>query len=144
MTVRQLRLTFPGRPILANDGGHWTERASRVAPVRQLAGLAGRGMLNDPMKVQVEWEGPAEGIFLVPVAVHAYAIQPTSARRWVDADAIAPMVKAVLDGLVDAKLLEDDGPRFVRSYHYEIARRGPAWATVIEVRETDGESACPW
>jgi len=154
VSTRQLSLMIAGRPMLANDGGHWAAKASAVAGVRLLASLAGRGQLNDEKQITAEWSSlDFEGIrhyssnhraFHLPVTVHAYGIQPTSAKRWIDADASAPMVKAVLDGLVDAKLLEDDGPRFVRSYHYDIARRGPAWATVVEIRETDGEESCPW
>lgn len=151
--TRMLTLTFAGRPMLANDRGHWSEKAQMIAGVRHLASLAGRGLIDDPHQVKALWvmfedddelSDGSRGPFRVPVRVHAYAVQPNQAKRWIDADAIAPMVKAVLDGLVDAKLLEDDGPRFVRSYHYDIARRGDAWATVIEVAETDGESPCPW
>lgn len=37
------------------------------------------------------------------------------ARSPQDAGACAPAVKGLLDGLVDAGVLEDDGPKFVRS-----------------------------
>lgn len=39
-------------------------------------------------------------------------------RQLCDTDAPAPALKAVLDGLVDAGVVEDDGPAFVASVRY--------------------------
>ena len=52
-----------------------------------------------------------------------------------DAGGHLPVVKAAVDGLVDAGVLEEDDGRFVRSLKMMCARRGPAEGLHLYLRE---------
>ena len=54
--------------------------------------------------------------------------------RLPDADACAPSVKGVIDGLVDAGVIPDDGPERVRSVTYLRARTDQAAPAALVVR----------
>jgi crossover junction endodeoxyribonuclease RusA len=80
---------------------HWSKRASLVRALRESAFYAGRAKA-------VSFERPVDVV-----------VRPTQTSRVVaDADAYHPAVKAVLDGLVDAKVIENDSPEFVKSVKY--------------------------
>jgi hypothetical protein len=70
-----------------------------------------------------------------PVRIRAQAFRPVTRGRLPDADAISPTVKAIVDGLVDAGILEDDGPRFVLGYDYDApaVSADALWHTRVEV-----------
>lgn len=53
-----------------------------------------------------------------------------------DPDNIMALVKPVIDGIVDAHLLRDDGPRYVE-YAPAQQRLGPCKMTIIELVEID-------
>ena len=115
---------MPGRPILSNDRDHWRVKAKRVARLR-----ADAAMLVNPHLLG--------GPFTRPVIVHARANMPRRGRP-IDADAIAPAVKAVVDGFCDAGLLIDDGPRQVYEYRYRCPLRSESWSITVGIVETDG------
>ncbi len=98
-----------GHLLTANDKFHWARRASLTKQLRQWACLLGR-----------EGEGVANlGLQHARVVVEfAY---PDNRRR--DRHNLAPTVKAVMDGLIDAGLLPDDADRFLDGPHTVIADR---------------------
>lgn len=55
--------------------------------------------------------------------------------RLCDADAVHPAAKAALDGLVDAKVLIDDGPDVVREIIYVAPQRRETTALELVVEE---------
>jgi hypothetical protein len=66
-----------------------------------------------------------------PVEVWARAFPP---RSLTDAAAIAPTVKAILDGVVDAGLLPDDSGEYVRGEHYLLPAKSTVKGFVTEIR----------
>ena len=52
------------------------------------------------------------------VTVEAHVSRKVTKGRTPDADAFAPTIKACLDGIVDAGVLVDDGPKYVRAITY--------------------------
>lgn len=64
----------------------------------------------------------------------ARAEYPTS-RSLPDADATAPSVKGVIDGLVDAGIIDDDGPTHLHAVTYEAPRvvTGCTPAVVVQI-----------
>lgn len=85
---------------------HWAEQRQRVAQWKTLAMLAARPRPEAPMPVRV--------------AVHAW---PEKSGRMFDGDAIAPTVKACIDGLVLAGVLVDDTPTWVGPVTYQPPER---------------------
>lgn len=63
-------------------------------------------------------------------------------RSLPDTDALAPAVKGVLDGLVDAGVIPDDGPDFVRciSYRPPLVAAGEPPALIVTI-DDEGEKA---
>jgi hypothetical protein len=55
----------------------------------------------------------------VTVEIDAHVTK--TGKRKTDADAYAPVIKACIDGLVDARVLEDDTPGIVRAIRYHPA-----------------------
>ncbi len=72
------------------------------------------------------------------IAVTAHAEYPNR-RNLPDADAIAPSVKSILDGLVDAGVIDDDGPAYVTAVTYEAPRvvTGCTPAVVVRIDADD-------
>lgn len=87
--------------LLQNHRNHPQKRAQKVKALRTKAGWMAKAELL-PM-------GP-------PVAVFARAY--VRGGTLPDADAIAPMVKAVLDGIVDAQIIPDDSGQYVHFLGY--------------------------
>ena len=92
--------------LLENYRLHHHEKARRVREIRQYAGWAARAELlpMDP-----------------PLAVFARAYYKKGTLP--DSAAISPMVKAAMDGIVDAGILPDDGPKYVHLTGYGRAER---------------------
>lgn len=95
--------------LSANDKMHWAARSRLTKQLRQWGYLLGR-----------EGEGVARlGLTLARVEMEfAY---PDRRRR--DRSNLAPTVKAIMDGLIDAGLLPDDADRFLDGPHTVIADR---------------------
>ena len=111
----------PPRELLPNNrrrggGAHWSVQATATTPYRTaayLAAVAQRGTCGG---------GP---LLTGPGVVVAYRVvwpwdRYGARRRLPDPDAIPTACKAVLDGLVDAGVLVDDGPEVIG----EIRARG--------------------
>ena len=97
-----LRFSFPLVPPASlstnnRSSRHWRARAADTGPVREYAKLCCRGY--PPM---------AE-----PVAIAVHVTWPTS-KRLPDVDSLGSYCKAYLDGIVDAGVLSDDGPKVVK------------------------------
>lgn len=92
----QIRFPQPGDLLSMNDRSHWAKKAREARLWRETAGwaaLTGRfGQI-----------GPCRVVVTLPVVD----------RRRRDPHNYAPTVKAVVDGLVDAKLWPDDTPEWV-------------------------------
>ena len=93
--------------ITANDKMHWAARARLTKQLRQWGYLLGR-----------EGEGVAR-LKLTHARVEVEFAYPDHRRR--DRSNLAPTVKALMDGLIDAGLLPDDSDRFLDGPHTVIA-----------------------
>lgn len=93
--------------ITANDKMHWGVRARLTKQLRQRGYLLGR-----------EGEGVAR-LGLTHARVEVEFAYPDRRRR--DRSNLAPTVKALMDGLIDAGLLPDDADRFLDGPHTVIA-----------------------
>ena len=98
-----------GKLITANDKMHWASRAKLTKQLRQWGYLLGR-----------EGEGVAR-LGLTHARVEMEFAYPDRRRR--DRSNLAPTVKALMDGLIDAELLPDDADRFLDGPHTVIAER---------------------
>lgn len=74
-----------------------------------------------------------------PVAVLAVQ-HPDLIGRPCDADNIAPIVKAAIDGLRDAGVLADDSPEFVTEVRYTVGPRRAGSQLVLHLSTADPES----
>ena len=109
MTTYSLTVPVPLLTTNRERNGHFRERAAYVKEVRTAAHLLAR---------VAHWPQ------LTVVRVEA---QPGQARgRLADAAAHLPTVKAILDGIVDAGVLEDDDPKHVRSILFHAPVRSNA------------------
>lgn len=95
--------------LTANDKMHWAVRAKLTKQLRQWGYLLGR-----------EGEG-VERLGLTHARVEMEFAYPDRRRR--DRSNLAPTVKALMDGLIDAGLLPDDADRFLDGPHTIIADR---------------------
>ena len=94
----ELIVDVVGRPLLSNDTRH-RQVLAREKKLWREAGC---------------WIARQQRIpHLGSVQVAAWGVYPT--RTMPDVGGIAPTVKAVLDGIVDAGVLKDDSPPFVQS-----------------------------
>lgn len=93
--------------ITANEKKHWAGRARLTKHLRQWGYLLGR-----------EGEGVAR-LGLTHARVEFEFAYPDRRRR--DRSNLAPTVKALMDGLIDAGLLPDDADRFLDGPHTVIA-----------------------
>lgn len=98
--------------LSANDKMHWAARSRLTKQLRQWGYLLGR-----------EGEGVAR-FGLQRARVEFEFAYPDSRRR--DRSNLAPTVKALMDGLIDAGLLPDDSDRFLDGPHTVIANRPAA------------------
>lgn len=109
--------------LTANDKMHWTERSRLTMQLRLWGCLLGR-----------EGEGVAR-LHLTRARVEFEFAYPDRRRR--DRHNLAPTVKAMMDGLIDAGLLPDDSDRFLDGPHTVIADRlaaGRLGVPMYEVR----------
>jgi len=90
--------------ISANDRIYWREKARRTATLRSLGRAA------------VHWSASVEehGRCTLTVTI---TYPPLARRR--DASNLAPTVKGLLDGIVDAGLLPDDNDRVIVATTYQ-------------------------
>lgn len=103
---RQLAIRIPASMWwTANSRLHHMEKARRTKHVRLLAAHMARSHLLAPMNI---------------ADVHILVQTPT-ARRF-DADNAAPMAKAAIDGIVDARVLPDDDARHRPRTTYELGQ----------------------
>ena len=109
--------------LSANDKMHWAARARLTKQLRQWGYLLGR-----------EGQGVAR-LHLTRARVEFEFAYPDRRRR--DRHNLAPTVKALMDGLIDAGLLPDDSDRFLDGPHTVIADRlaaGRLGVPMYEVR----------
>lgn len=106
-TGRTVTLNLPKLPTLqANVNLHWAVRAKRVKIIRSHVGWLARSMNQAPM----------ERVRITAI------VHPKTAGRY-DPPNWAPLVKAAIDGIVDAGLLPDDDSTRVVSTAYEAGER---------------------
>jgi crossover junction endodeoxyribonuclease RusA len=111
---------FPGRPprVNTNRRDHWGKE-SVTKHYRDWAAVEAHG--KRPLQP--------------PVEVHAQPV--TIDGRRADAGACFEVVKAIIDGLVDAGLIPDDGPNIVKCLHLHAPEVGEDDRLVIELVEVD-------
>jgi len=90
--------------ISANDRMHWREKARRTAALRLMGRIAA-------------WRRRHP---IPPVTLTVTVTYPPLARRR-DASNLAPTVKGLLDGIVDAGLLPDDNDRVIVATTYQAS-----------------------
>lgn len=117
-----LVIDWMGRPLLANQAHQMHHRT--LAPIR-------KGYRNGACTLARAQRIPHHDT----VTITAHAEYPTR-RSLPDADAIAPSVKSILDGLVDAGVIDDDGPAYVLAVTYEAPRVVPGCTPAVVVTIT--------
>jgi len=118
-------IDFMGRPLLANQAHQMHHRT--LAPIRK---AYRDGAANLARAQHIEHRDA--------VTVTAHAEYP-SRRSLPDADAIAPSVKSILDGLVDAGVIDDDGPNYVHSVTYLAPKVVPGCTPAVVVTIADSD-----
>lgn len=100
-----LTFTLNGHPPLPNrtKGWHWTKRSKAMRVWRDAAAWACKAAYRD---------SDLEGDFR-PVAIHA--VFTYRVRRVRDVDNLGSSLKPIIDGCVDARMLMDDGPEYLRA-----------------------------
>lgn len=93
--------------LTANDKHHWARKAALTKQLRRWGYLLGR-----------EGQGVAR-LHLTRARVEFEFAYPDRRRR--DRHNLAPTVKAMMDGLIDAGLLPDDADRYLDGPHTLIA-----------------------
>lgn len=63
---------------------------------------------------------------------------PPKGGRGLDSENIAPLVKAAIDGLRDAKVLINDSAKWVRATTYTVGERTPLGQLVLHITPVDG------
>lgn len=79
----------------------------------------------------------AAGLKPIDVPVTIRAVQhPAPGTRALDAENIAPLAKAAIDGLRDAGVLINDSRRYVTEVRLEVGDRVPGGQLVLHITET--------
>ena len=129
MTDVDLTFTAPTRPLSVNEGGHWASKRRRLEPWKDAAWVSARNA------IVTRALGPTK-----PITVQV--VLPFRGRARRDAhNYTGTVVKAVVDGLVRARLVPDDTPEWVTVLDPEFSiqpdKGEPLTATVrIRPRET--------
>lgn len=115
----ELILHFPGRPPTHNAKRyqHWSKAGETTRIYRTEARLksARKPVFTNPV--------------IINVAHHCRD------NRLPDAGSAFDVAKAIVDGVVDAGLLPDDGPRFVKRYELEAPVNTGEDRLIITIRE---------
>lgn len=75
-----------------------------------------------------------------PVTIRAVQ-HPAPGARTLDSENIAPLVKAMIDGLRDAKILRNDSPKYVVSVQNAVGDRVPGGQLVLHLTEINSEES---
>jgi hypothetical protein len=127
--LARLTLWIPARLVNAlNAREFWTVDAKRARMQREAVCAAVLETLGRTYRLRV---GPA-----VPKTVHFHAF---GTRYW-DGDGLQSALKHVRDGLIDAGILDDDGPQSGHVFEYEqtIATRKAARGVRITIAVRGG------
>jgi hypothetical protein len=126
--LRQLSIWIPARIVNGlNAREHWTVTAQRARIQREAVCAAVLEALGRAYRLRV---GPA-----VPKRVEFQA----AVARPLDADGLQAACKHVRDGLIDAGILDDDGPHSGHVFEYEqtVATRTAARGVRITITVRD-------
>ena len=106
-------IEIPGRPWTMNEAlrSHWRDNHAKTKAYRETAFFLFRQALGPPKK----------GKFLPLLTVNIWP--RFTDRRLQDVGAAMPMLKAVIDGLVDTQWLKDDNPENIQ----RIIFHAPTW-----------------
>lgn len=122
----KLIIDMVGRPVLSNARMHHQAKAKAVKPWRQAGCVLARAQHIPP---------------LGRVSIACWGRYPT--RVMPDVDGVAPTLKAVLDGIVDAGVLPDDQPPFVQAvtFYAPVCEKGclPGLVVVLTALDADVE-----
>ena len=118
MTALELTIPAPCDWLNANERLHWAEKARRTRAWRDAAHMA----------VLSQHRGLA---FTVPVRIVVTIHKPRAGRY--DATNWAPTGKALIDGLVDSGLLEDDDNTRVIGPDMRAGEKRPEPCVVVRV-----------
>lgn len=115
----------PANIVSANHRAHWAPKAQKTRAVRMIAWTAAR-MVGGV-------QAPVMDAARITVTVHP----PDRRRRRDLAQNLAPTIKALIDGIVDAGILPDDSDehvRYVGTQPGEVVERG-MWVFDIELEQ---------
>lgn len=125
MTVYRLDLPA-GEVLTANQRMHWAPKARLVKKLRTAAAWTARAA------IPTGWQH-------VEVRMH---YRPATNRRR-DADNLAPTLKALCDGLVDAGLVPDDTPQYMTKYMPELHAHSKGEPAALWLEITTPEKDTP-
>lgn len=95
-----IRLPWPAPPASANDRDHWRVKARKVAEIREAGYVAAQAAVGIETSTATRFE---VGLTYVP-----------RARRRRDPDnLVTPLMKALVDGVVDSGLVPDDTAAYI-------------------------------
>ena len=119
-------VTKDRQPLLSNHlhRTHWAMVAKKVSNLRAASRMQFEALARDQGIGRTPWYDT--------VAVTGRAIVGPRTHT-VDAAAIAPSIKAMLDGAVDAGVIVDDNPRFVLRESYYPPWRSDRWAIEMAI-----------
>lgn len=82
------------------------------------------------------------GLKPIHVPVTILVVQhPAPGARTIDPDNVAPIAKAAIDGLRDARVLADDSPAYVTQVAYTVGDRVPGGQLVLHLTEITSEES---
>lgn len=110
MGVLTFSFPLPDNLLNMNDRGHWAPRAESVRVWRTASFVAARNALGLNLRL-----GMSVVSFILPVKSLKVRHDPSN---------LYPTVKAILDGMVDAKVWDDDDRHHVATTEPDLARGG--------------------
>jgi len=94
-----------------------------------------RARITKKIRADTKTIAAATPTITVPVSIRAVQ-HPAPGTRTCDSENIAPLVKAMIDGLRDAKVLINDSPAYVTEVTHAVGERRPGSQLVLHLTET--------
>lgn len=117
---------------LRHDARPWLLNSERAGSGRGIGGYHGRAALTTEWREAFAWLATAQRIPQLAYG-HVEIRQLCRDRRLPDTGSCFPTAKAAIDGLVDAGVLKDDGPAFVRSLTFIAPETTGEHALVLQI-----------
>lgn len=122
----EIRLPWTKPPASANDRDHWRVKARKVADIRESARL----VVADRIARFIDPRKGRPGRIVVGLTY-----VPRDRRRRDPDNLVVPLMKALVDGIVDAGIVPDDTPQYVLRLMPVIAEPDGDPRLVLTIRE---------